>query len=110
MTKGFHEYYLCGDRSIESELRDNILKKLSFEVPPDYLLNRMVEIADVMKVHDPYFVSVLTDDNNNIFNYRIEITHAFTKEKLFALEELGFEFDSVAPRDDTITVWLKERK
>lgn len=108
MTEGYHEYYLCGDKSLESEVRDQVLTSKRFETPPEYLRNRMFEIAEIMKVKDTYDVSVFTSEDNIPFNYRAEVIHAFTKEQLFALEELGFNFESVSPRGESVVLWLKE--
>jgi len=110
MTEGINEYYLCGDISLMSVIRDEVLTHMKFEVPPEYLRNKMAELAEVMKAKDPYDVSVMTDSNDNVFNYRVEVTHAFTKEQLFELEELGFNFESIGPRGESIVLWLKDRK
>ena len=114
MTEGENEYYLCGDRSLMSTVRDEVLGHMKFATPPEYLRNKMAEIAEIMRVKDPYDISVLTDKNDNIFNYRIEVTHAFTKEQLFELEEAGFTFESIGPRaqsnGESVVLWLKDTK
>jgi hypothetical protein len=108
LTEGYHEYYLCGDKSLESIIRDQVLTSKRFETPPEYLRNRMFEIADIMKVKDTHDVSVFASEDNVPFNYRIEVINVFTKEQLFELEELGFVFESIGHRDESIVLWLKE--
>lgn len=108
-NEGVNEYWLCGDKSLMSPIRDEILRHRKFEQPPEYLRNRMLQIADIIRVSDPYDVSVITDQNDNVFNYRAEITHAFTKEQLFELEEVGFNFESIGPRGENCVLWIKDR-
>lgn len=110
MNEGYHEYYLCGDRSLESELRDNFFKKQQFEFPPEHLRERMLEISEIMNVPDPYYISVFTTNTNDVFDYRVEITTSFNKKHLFEFEEIGLEFDSVNPRGESIVLYLKEKK
>ena len=112
MTEGYNEYYLCGDRSLQSEIRDQVLTHKNFDTPPEYLRNRMAEIAEIIRVKDPYDVSVITDKDDNPFNYRVELDHAFTKEQLFELETINLTFESVGPRaqsnGETVVIWLKD--
>ena len=107
MTEGYNEYYLCGDRTLESLIRDQVLSSTKFKIPPEFLRDRMMVLADIFHVHDPYHVSVITDVNNNPFNYRVEITTAFTKEQLHTIQDDGFAFESIGPRGESIAIWLK---
>lgn len=110
MTQGYHTYHLCGDRSITSELRDGFYRKQYFEVPPEHLRNKMMEIADIMNVQDPYFVSVMTNDQNDVFTYRVEVLTALTSKHLLEFQKHGFEFDEIIPRSEMVVLYLTDMK
>jgi hypothetical protein len=108
MTEGFHEYHLCGDPLMRSELREGLFRKQNFEVPPEHLRDRMLEILEIMNIRDSYFVSVMTNDQNDVFNYRAEVTTVFNKAQLLEFQKHGFEFEEVIPRGETVVLYLKE--
>jgi hypothetical protein len=108
MTEGFHEYHLCGDPSIRSELREGFFRKQKFEIPPEDLRDRMLIISEIMNIQDPYFVSVMTNDQNDVFNYRVEVTTVFNKSQLLEFQEHGFDFEEVIPRGESVVLYLKE--
>lgn len=107
MASGSKEYYLCGAYDMPSEVRDRVLTKMKFLEPPERIATKLTELAEIFEITDTYNVMCYTDNENNVFNYRIEITKALNPEHLRLLDEYGFKFESCVPGDAYLGIYIK---
>lgn len=108
MTDGYREYYLCGDKSLVSQVRDDVLKHSQFEMPPIHLLDRLRTLSDIFIISDPYYVMVITDEYNNPLSYRVETNKALRKEHIISIENVGFIFESIIPHGEMMVIYINE--